>query len=125
MAETPVLFLEGDSEGRLIFGIPEHLREWKTLLPAREIWCGDEDCCSLSDIEDEVLTYYVVKMGKYLRVATRDRKLADDRDRLALEWARQTERYFGQTFQAMYNRRREESYKEPDTGAANGEGRDA
>ncbi|ARQ13119.1 hypothetical protein NXC12_PD00006 (plasmid) [Rhizobium etli] len=108
--ETGVFFLEGDNKGRFVFGIPEHLREWRTLLPADEIWCGDEDCCPRMEIEDEILTYYLVPLGRLLRVATRDKDLAINRDRLIFEVAKLANRAFENSMEAFaYSRQQEKT----------------
>ena len=109
MEGTGVLFLDGDNRGTMVFGLPD-LPEWKRVIPMdvmlSERWCGDEECCAPPD-EPDVEVYHLVSLGRFVRVATMDRDLAKDKDRLAFKLAETAAYFEGCSPMAEYRRIRE------------------
>ncbi len=110
--ETPVLFLDGDNRGLMIFGIPA-VPEWRRVLSMDDTlafrWCGESECCE-PPTEPATETYYIVALGRLVRVATMNSDLARDRDRLAFKLA-ETAAYFENCSPMAEIRRRHEENK--------------
>ena len=89
---TAVIFLDGELEGQMLFGIPDN-REYKWILSMEDTnayhWCGEEECCEPPH-EPFTQTYYVTSLGDNVRVATLEAKDKDNRDKLAFRLAEVT-----------------------------------